>query len=136
MAKRFEFATVKEKLDIAGHIYEVDCNSEVILNEIERFGDRCIELSKQPDEVVVAQGIAEMERMLDTVLGEGAADEIFSNRRKNYIDMLDVCTYVCESLIAARMNHTKSRINVKPSSKGNGKHHRGKPHKMKAIVSE
>lgn len=110
MARRFEFATVAETLEIAGYQFRVDCNSDKVLAAVTKFGDRCIEISKLGDKAAAEKGIPVMEEMLDTVLGTGACDMIFAVRGKNFNDIYDVSLFVCESIEAARNEHSASDI--------------------------
>lgn len=113
MAKKFEFASVTDTLDIAGHIYRIDCNSDKTLTALDTFSGNCIALAKQADNCdknkFIDKSIAEMAHMLDSVLGEGACDEIFAIRGKNYHDMFEVCMYVCESISEARDRHADKK---------------------------
>lgn len=145
MAKKFEFASVKETLDIAGHIYQVDCNSEQTLAALSKFGGNCTELTRQgsnySDAELAKKSIIEMTNFLNAVLGEGTCDEIFAIRGKNYHDMFSVSVYVCESIRNARNRHTeneakkkKTELEERDKKKGKGKNRKGKTHKMTARV--
>ena len=99
MARRFEFRTNTLELDIAGHIFEVDPTNPRLIQEMQTFSveaqKKAEELSKRED---YAKALEEVIQFcldtIDSILGTGAAEKIFADRKINFFDCLDVIDFV------------------------------------------
>lgn len=147
MAKKFEFASVTTELEIAGHTFNVDCNSDKTLAALTTFGDNCSAISRKlrncnneaDNRRLINDFILTAENMLDTILGDGACNEIFAVRGKNFNDMLDVCDYISESIHEARNSRGIADVRKRKAQldrgKGKGKNRKGKPRKMNSRIT-
>ena len=139
--KKFAFSSVTTELEIAGRMYRVDCNSDRTLAAMNQFADGCIELSKQSGKIgedeTRDRSIPLMEKMLDTVLGGGACDDIFAVRGRNFDDMYELSMYVCQCVSEARSTHSADRINSMQNRaqrrSANQKHSSHKNRQQKAV---
>ena len=111
MQKRiFEFKERGERilpLTIAGHEFKVDVApgaSRRIINLGKEMEDYSQGMYKGDDPVKATEADEDATDFLmdkiDEFLGEGAADLIFSKREPNYMDCLDVITFVMKEISA------------------------------------
>lgn len=106
MVKTFQFRDHKTKLDIAGHIFEVDTTDPESIRKIQEFGQQAIKqdfLDKDDEYIVqVEKSLEFMHNAIDSILGEGATEQIFEGRSVSFLDMLDILNYVNDVVLEAR----------------------------------
>ena len=108
MAKKFEFRKVAAELDIAGHRFDLAVNAESA-GKIEAWGKDAQVVSKQLEagEKTIDNAWDFLLDSIDALLGDGASDTIFAEYPEaDYLDALEVMTYIVEEFNEARANRT------------------------------
>ncbi len=101
--KKFEFQNNSLELDIAGHRFELNPIEDGLLERIEKMGEESkleaerMREDNSPDSIKM--GMNFMVKQIDALLGDGAANKIFEKRTINFFDVLDVLTYIKDSII-------------------------------------
>lgn len=101
--KKFEFQNNSLELDIAGHKFELNPIEDGLLERIEKMGEESkleaerMREDNSPDSIKM--GMNFMVKQIDALLGDGAASKIFEKRTINFFDVLDVLTYIKDSII-------------------------------------
>lgn len=108
--QKFEFTNYNVPVDIAGHTFTLDCSSETgdyLKSVSENFRD----LAKQigSGEKSVEDAAEYGMQVLDHLLGAGAADTIFTGRKKRVSDITDVCLFLTD--VAARFQEERAKLN-------------------------
>jgi len=95
MISKFEFQNSVLEVDIAGQRFSIDMNSE--------------DLQRNIQEVIVKANTTEPEDMkellelmvecIDGVLGADAVEKIFSGRRINFMDLIDLMCFLQQEII-------------------------------------
>ena len=95
MISKFEFRNSVLEVDIAGHRFGIDMESEDMQNKID-------EVLKKADSVDLEnmQEILDlMVESIDGVLGAGSVAKIFSGRRINFMDLIDLMCFLQQEII-------------------------------------
>ena len=108
--QKFEFTNYNVPVDIAGHTFTLDCSSETgdyLKSVSENFRD----LAKQigSGEKSVEDAAEYGMQVLDHLLGTGAAETIFTGRKKRVSDITDVCLFLTD--VAARFQEERTKLN-------------------------
>ena len=93
--KKFEFNDYTEQIDIAGHVFNLECTVETG-EMIQQFRQKLVDISSEVTSgaKTAKDAIDLCFSMIDKVLGDGAADQIFDGRKKRLDDAVDVCLYI------------------------------------------
>lgn len=99
MTRKFEFKNNNLKLDIAGNLFEIDTMDTEIVENTMKFGQdaqkKSQQLGKKEDYVEALKEATQFcLDSIDIILGEGASSKIFSGRKVNLFDALDVMNYI------------------------------------------
>lgn len=101
--KKFEFQNNSLELDIAGYKFELNPIEDGLLERIEKMGEESkleaerMREDNSPDSIKMSMNF--MVKQIDALLGDGAASKIFEKRTINFFDVLDVLTYIKDSII-------------------------------------
>lgn len=107
--RKFEFKKSYEELEIAGKVYRMRFDDEKLLEYHEAF-DEFYQDTKKMQEVETEdmeheelldtyKEIREMsKKILDTVLGEGAYDELYEKSGQSTMGMVDVINFVSDAV--------------------------------------
>lgn len=96
-ANVFEFANHNVEVSIAGENFVMDCSIETgdylqqVARNLREIAEEIKNKTKTADDAV-AYGV----EVVDHLLGNGAADKIFKNRKKNLDDMSDLCLFLTQ----------------------------------------
>lgn len=113
MARRFEFRDNTLELDIAGNIFQIDATAPETVQQIQRFAieaqERATKLAKRDDFYeAMKEAIQFCLDTIDSILGTGAAEKIFTGRKINLYDCLDVINFIVEEIEADRAERFKA----------------------------
>lgn len=106
--QKFEFTSYETDVEINGHIFRLDCSSET--------GDYLKKSAATLRETADAMGKGEKtaddayavgEKMLNDLLGEGAAEKCFEGRKKKLSDIFDICVWLSE--VAAKFQQERRK---------------------------
>lgn len=93
--QKFEFINYNVDVEIAGHIFSLECTSETG-DFIKETANRLRSLSSE-----IAAGTARPTdaleygaTVIDRLLGEGACDKIFDGRKRRLDDVSDICMFL------------------------------------------
>ncbi len=95
--KEFEFTNYDVEIKISGHIFTLDCSSNTgdylkkCSGELRELAE-AMERGEKTSDDAVQYGTA----MLDTLLGDGASDKIFADRKKRVSDITDICVWLTQ----------------------------------------
>lgn len=113
--RKFEFSDNNNiQLDIAGNQFSVSFSLDLI-NKLIPIGKKSIEYSEKidngEDQIKVAKSIILLIReCLDEILGNGACQKIFSGRKENFYDYIEVILFVSEELENYRVQKEQKQI--------------------------
>lgn len=112
MVKKFDFQNNNLKLDIAGHIYEIDTTDPVLVKRVLDFANEAQALSKEMDKKedyvqALEDTITFCLDSIDKILGEDTSKEIFTGRKVGLFDCLDVINYITSEVKADRESKFK-----------------------------
>lgn len=108
--QKFEFTNYNVPVDIAGHTFTLDCSSETgdyLKSVSENFRGLAREIGSGEKSVEDAAEYGM--QVLDHLLGKGAADTIFTGRKKRVSDITDVCLFLTD--VAARFQEERTKLN-------------------------
>lgn len=108
--QKFEFTNYNVPVDIAGHTFTLDCSSETgdyLKSVSENFRSLAREIGSGEKSVEDAAEYGM--QVLDRLLGKGAADTIFTGRKKRVSDITDVCLFLTD--VAARFQEERTKLN-------------------------
>lgn len=113
MANRFEFRKHSCEVDIAGHKFELDCSSKMG----ETMKNLSVEFNRVADEmqgnkISTDQALKCYLKSIDTMLGDGAAAEIFEGRDATLDDAADVIYYLMNIIRAYNTRRKKNHMNT------------------------
>ena len=113
MARRFEFRDNTLELDIAGNIFQIDATAPETVQQIQKFAveaqERATKLAKRDDfSEAMKEAIQFCLDTIDSILGTGAAEKIFTGRKINLYDCLDVINFIVEEIEADREERFKA----------------------------
>lgn len=94
----FRFRSKLLTLYIEGHIFEIEMTNE-FLQKMNEYSALCGEKAEQLRSSSVKQdGVAEaiLSEIIDKLLGEGAVDQIFCERKRDIFDLCDIIIYICD----------------------------------------
>lgn len=102
MSRRFEFKkhdipSVTVPIDIAGHKFGIQV-TEQTAKDLIRFGKEAQEKAEKHDMDDAWQFTT---GYIDRLLGAGATETIFAGREHNFLDALDIMTFIGEEITAA-----------------------------------
>lgn len=108
--QKFEFTNYNVPVDIAGHTFTLDCSSETG-DYLKSVSENFRSLAKQigSGEKSVEDAAEYGMQVLDHLLGAGAADTIFTGRKKRVSDITDVCLFLTD--VAARFQEEHAKLN-------------------------
>lgn len=97
---KFQFANNNVELDIAGKRFIIPGTVEYAI-KIKEFGLAAAQYAQQlkerdDEEQALRDGIQFMRSSLDTILGDGAAEQIFADREDNLYDYVDIMQYISD----------------------------------------
>lgn len=110
----FKFQNSRVSLDICGHKYEVDTASKELVDHLQQFAGKALEMSKalqsaadknestEAIEAVVKESVQFILDSIDAMLGQDAAKQIFEGRVVTLEDAGDVITYIIREIETAR----------------------------------
>lgn len=110
--QKFEFVNYDVDVEIGGITFKMDCCSET--------GDYLKKCSAELRDLADAIGRGEKTvddavsygcNMLDTLLGEGAAEKVFSGRKKRLSDVTDICLFLTEVAVNFQNERIKATQN-------------------------
>ena len=112
MVKKFEFGKNLLELDIAGEVFKIDTTDPKLIENAEEYGKEMQEYANKAEERAKEIGNAKaMEEMIqicvdsiDIMLGEGATEKIFKDRKINFFDCIDIINFVTAEIQQARNN--------------------------------
>ncbi len=95
--QKFEFVNYNVDIEIGGHHFTLDCSSDTgdylkkCSGELRELAE-AMERGEKTSDDAVQYGTA----MLDTLLGDGASDKIFADRKKRVSDITDICVWLTQ----------------------------------------
>ena len=95
MISKFEFQNSVLEVDIAGHRFGIDMQSEDIQNNIRDV----IEKANTANPEDMQELLELMVESIDGVLGDGAVKKIFAGRRINFMDLIDLMCFLQQEII-------------------------------------
>jgi len=107
--KEFEFTNYDVPIKINGCTFTLDCSSDtgdylkkssVELRELAQAMER----GEKTTDDAVQYGMT----MLDTLLGEGAAEKAFAGRKKRVSDITDICVWLTQVAAEFQLEHKKT----------------------------
>ena len=116
MAKKFEFRNNAAELNIAGHMFKIELTAEVIAASDEIRDGAAKHAENLEKSGVGAKEIVEktcvfLSESIDRLLGEGAVQTIFGERKITMLDLADVLGFI-QSEIYGKISEFAAR-NVK-----------------------
>lgn len=106
MARKFEFRDHKTKLDIAGEEFYIDVTDTNLLDRVLEFGKKAQEVRTSNSEEGYVEDLKRsmvfLQESIDSILGEGASNRIFKDRKVSFFDLLDVMAYIKDALLEGR----------------------------------
>lgn len=95
--KEFEFTNYDVEIKISGHIFTLDCSSNTG-DYLKKCSGELLELSEamKRGEKTADDAVQYGMDMLDTLLGDGASDKIFADRKKRVSDITDICVWLTQ----------------------------------------
>lgn len=111
--EKFNFIDYTEKVDIAGHIFDLECTAETG-EAINSFKTKLVAI---PSEVssgtkTTEEAISLCSGVTDQLLGEGAFEKIFTGRKIRFDDAMDVCLFLIQA-VAAGYNKRNATLKKK-----------------------
>lgn len=104
MAK-FKFRDNTLKLDIEDKVYNVDISNFEQSEKLLTIAKDAMEVgNKGNSEKTVETMLMMIQDAIDTILGSGATEEIFKDRKVNLLDLLDLLAYITEEITEFRSN--------------------------------
>lgn len=95
MISKFEFQNSVLEVDIAGNRFGIDMASEDMQSNIQEV----IEKANTTDPEDMKELLDLMVECIDGVLGTGAVEKIFSGRRINFMDLIDLMCFLQQEII-------------------------------------
>lgn len=97
---KFQFANNNVELDISGNRFTIPGTVEYAI-KIKEFGAAAAQYAQQlrereDEDQALRDGIQFMRSSLDTILGDGAAEQIFADREDNLYDYVDIMQYISD----------------------------------------
>lgn len=110
--QKFEFTQYDVDVEINGHTFRFDCSSETgdyMKNCASALRGLAAAIGR--GEKTTADAFAFGEKMLDTLLGEGAAEKCFEGRKKRVSDITDICVWLMRIAATYQKEHEKRYTN-------------------------
>lgn len=110
--QKFEFTNYNVDIEINGYQFTLDCTSDTgdclkkCAAELRDMAT-AIENGEKTVDDAVQFGCG----MLDTLLGEGAADKAFEGRKKRLSDVTDICIWLAQVAAKFQSEHSKATLN-------------------------
>lgn len=106
MVKKFEFGKNLLELDMNGTMFKIDTTDPTLIENVEKYGKKMQEYAKiaekRAEEVGNAKAMEEMIQVcieaIDIMLGEGATNKIFKDRKVNFFDCIDIVNFVTSEI--------------------------------------
>lgn len=106
MVKKFEFGKNLLELDMNGTMFKIDTTDPTLIENAEKYGKKMQEYAKiaekRAEEVGNAKAMEEMIQVcieaIDIMLGEGATNKIFKDRKVNFFDCIDIINFVTSEI--------------------------------------
>lgn len=106
MVKKFEFGKNLLELDMNGTMFKIDTTDPTLIENAEKYGKKMQEYAKiaekRAEEVGNAKAMGEMIQVcieaIDIMLGEGATNKIFKDRKVNFFDCIDIINFVTSEI--------------------------------------
>lgn len=95
MISKFEFQNSVLEVDIAGQRFGIDMNSENLQGNIQDV----LEKANTTNPEDMKELLELMAECIDGVLGAGAVTKIFSGRRINFMDLIDLMCFLQQEII-------------------------------------
>lgn len=111
-ALKFEFTNYNVDVEINGYTFQLDCSSETgnyLKNSASALREIAVAIER--GEKTAADAFAFGEEMLDTLLGEGAAEKCFDGRKKRFSDIADMCVWLTQIAAKYQQEHGKKYTN-------------------------
>lgn len=107
--QKFEFVNYDVDVEIAGQKFTFDCSSETG-DYLKECSSELMNLAKQIEagEKTVEDAIQYGVSMVDRLLGEGAAEKLFSGRKKRLSDITDLCVWLTE--VATKFQNERIKV--------------------------
>lgn len=108
--KEFEFTNYDVEIKISGHIFTLDCSSDTG-DYLKKCSGELLELSEamKRGEKTADDAVQYGMTMLDTLLGDGASDKIFADRKKRVSDILDIGLWLAQVASEFQRKRAKDR---------------------------
>lgn len=104
MAK-FKFRDNTLKLEIEDKTYNVDISNFEQSEKLITIAKDAVKIGdKGNSEKTVETMLMMIQDAIDTILGSGATEEIFKDRKVNLLDLLDLLAYITEEITEFRSN--------------------------------
>lgn len=106
---KFEFTDYNVDVEINGHTFKMDCSSE-IGDYLKKSASEIREIAEaiNSGEKTAADALAFGMEILDTLLGDGAAEKCFEGRKKRTSDIADMCVWLADVSAAFRVKREKA----------------------------
>lgn len=96
--QKFEFSNYDVEVEIAGQTFTMDCSSD----SGDYFKQIAVDLKKMATEISMGTKTADDAveyglKAIDHLLGDGAAEKVFANRKRRLSDVTDVCLFLTET---------------------------------------
>lgn len=115
MAK-FKFSKSTIDIEIEDHIFTVDASNEALINKSRDLGVHAVKLGKKMEalkegkdieaiEAAVQEIISFCASAIDDLLGDGSYNQIFGERKKNFMEHLDCWGYIVSELNKATIEY-------------------------------
>ena len=97
MISKFEFQSSILEVDIAGHRFGIDTESEDLQNKMQEVIEKAN--ATKPEDI--KELLELMAESIDGVLGEGAVKKIFAgaDRKVNFADLIDLMCFLQQEII-------------------------------------
>lgn len=104
--QKFEFVNYDVDIEIGGITFKMDCASETG-DYLKKCGAELRDLADSigRGEKTIDDAVSYGCNMLDTLLGEGAAEKVFSGRKKRLSDVTDICLFLTQ--VAAKFQNER-----------------------------
>ena len=120
--RKFEFTNYNVEVGISEHKFILDCSSET--------GDyiqhASVEFKQLSDELrtgskTVGDAVEYCTTFIEHLIGKGAVNEIFSNRKIRLSDLIDICMFLIETANEFSRGRHKTNANRTQRRADNGK---------------
>lgn len=112
MAK-FKFRDNTLKLDIEDKVYNVDISNFEQSEKLITIAKDAVKIGEQGNSTETVETMIRMiEEAIDTILGSGATEEIFKDRKVNLLDLLDLLAYLTEEINNFRVDKLQKVYSV------------------------